>query len=147
MVKLPIFEVNLKPIKNYIAGAPQPAHHWCSGVVRAPTVTSSLRWHVDVQTRPKFRRTGACSGSTAWYAEQELGAGLFEPIEQARTARQIVQDQFTAAGKRRDQRTASEIVTERTEGVEHGALQPPIARNRAGCGSYRPRPLRGFSLR
>ena len=37
-----------------IAGAPQPAHHWCSGVVRAPTVTSSLRWHVDVQTRPKF---------------------------------------------------------------------------------------------
>ena len=71
------------------------------------------------------------------YAEQELGAGLFEPIDQARTARQIVQDQFAAAGERCNQRTESEIVTERTQGVEHGALQPPIARHRSGCGEQR----------
>ena len=48
-----------------------------------------------------------------------------------------MQDQFAAAGERCNQRTESEIVTERTEGAENGALQPPIARHRSGCGEQR----------
>ena len=89
MVKLPVFEVNLKPIKNYIAGAPRPVHHWCSWMVHAPTLTSSLRWHVDVQTRPKFRRTGACSGSAAHRGQLHIAGplGAFDVVEDCEAAR------------------------------------------------------------
>jgi hypothetical protein len=100
MVKLPIFEVNLKPIKNYIAGAAQPVHHWCSGMVRAPTATSSLRWHVDVQTRPKFRRTGACSGSAASSGQLHIAGplGAFDVVEDCEAARDNSRELLAVGG-------------------------------------------------
>ena len=71
------------------------------------------------------------------HAEQKLGAGLLEPVEQARAARQIVDDQFAAAGERGDQRAEPEIVAERAQRVEHGALQPPVARHHPRRGEQR----------
>ena len=71
------------------------------------------------------------------HAEQKLGAGLLQPIDQARAARQIVHDQFAAAGERGDQRAEAEIVTERAQRVEHSALQPPVARHHPRRGEQR----------
>src|SRR5690242_8394560 len=69
MVKRPIFEVNLKPIKNYIAGAAQPVHHWCSGMVRAPTATSSLTGIGPVAVRqPRVRDREAAEGERIRYS-------------------------------------------------------------------------------
>jgi hypothetical protein len=68
------------------------------------------------------------------YPEQKLGAGLLQPVEQAGAARQVVEDQFAAAGQCRDQRTEPEIVAKRAQCVEHSVLEPPVARHHPGRG-------------
>jgi hypothetical protein len=47
------------------------------------------------------------------HTEQELGAGVLQPIKQALAAGQIVNDKFATPGQRGDQRTEPEIVAER----------------------------------
>jgi hypothetical protein len=59
--------------------------------------------------RAEFGKQIVCVGR---HAEQEGGAGLGKPVEEAGAARLIVHDQLTAAGECGDQCTKTEIVAQ-----------------------------------